>query len=91
MTYPLPRGATIGPLTRGGEARLMLSSPRGFHRCPRKGCRVQVPNARYACVQDWIALPEEVRALIRQTARRTVMHPARQEAFRAAQRAWGDL
>lgn len=64
---------------------------KGHHKCPRRGRQVQVPNARYACPADWAALPAEVKAQIQRTARKHVLDPERRAAFRATERAWGDL
>ena len=63
---------------------------KGQHKCPRKGCQAQVPNERYACRNDWFALPNEVRRKILGTASLNVLAPRRRAAFRAAEQAWGD-
>jgi hypothetical protein len=60
------------------------------HECPRKGCDARVPNERFACREDWFALPNEVRRKILGTATLSVLAPRRRAAFRAAELAWED-
>lgn len=63
---------------------------RGHHICPKKGCRVEVANARFACQTHWHKLPADVQREIIATARLNVLQPRRRAAFRMAEQAWGD-
>lgn len=61
----------------------------GTHKCPKRGCAVVVPNARYACLPHWRELSSGTQQAIRATARRHVLHPDRRAAFRSADEDWG--
>lgn len=63
---------------------------RGHHICPKKGCRVEVPDARFACITHWYKLPDDVRREITATKNMNVLQPRRRAAFLAASIAWGD-
>jgi len=39
------------------------------HTCPRRGCSIQVPDALFACRDDWFALSRPVRAAIYATSK----------------------
>ncbi len=69
--------------------RKVIKYEQGKHKCPRHGCDRQVPNAMFACPDDWRALSRLAKAKIVATARRNVLDPRRREAFRAAEEAWG--
>jgi hypothetical protein len=58
------------------------------HRCPRRGCRVTVPNHLFACRAHWYALSKPTRDLIWATSHLPVFDEERQAAFRAADEDW---
>jgi hypothetical protein len=61
------------------------------HQCPRRGCLIAVPNALFACLPDWHALPLPVRRAISRTVRLNVLAEPRRAAFAAARDAWDEL
>ncbi len=63
---------------------------KGHHICPKRGCRTEVPDARFACVTHWYKLPDDVRRAIVATARQPLTRPTRRAAIEAAFEAWGD-
>ena len=58
------------------------------HRCPKRGCGVQVPNAKLACREHWYELSAPVRAAIYATVALSVLHPDRRAALDAAREEW---
>jgi hypothetical protein len=68
----------------------LKAKKRGHHICPKKGCRTEVPDARFACITHWYKLPDDVRADIIGSARLTLLNPRRRRAIEAARIAWGD-
>jgi hypothetical protein len=68
----------------------LKAKKRGHHICPKKGCRTEVPDARFACITHWYKLPDDVRAKILRTARKSLLAPERRAAIEAARNAWGD-
>lgn len=58
------------------------------HRCPRRGCQVKVPDARFACPPCWAKLSPAAQAAIRITATLPVLHRDRRAAFRMADESW---
>ena len=43
-----------------------------FHKCPAVGCNKAVPNALFACSQDWARLPASYRDAINSAYRNRV-------------------
>ena len=58
------------------------------HRCPRRGCRTAVPDARFACAPCWHKLSPEAQAAIWATAALPVLNTKRRAAFRLADASW---
>lgn len=61
------------------------------HGCPRRGCPRRVPVHLFCCVEDWLALPVEVRRKISRTAGMGLLSVPRRQAIKAALDAWADL
>lgn len=68
----------------------LKAKKKGHHMCPKKGCRTEVADARFACMTHWYQLPPDVRAEITATARMNLLQPRRRAAIEAARIAWGD-
>lgn len=58
------------------------------HRCPKRGCDIQVPNAKLACREHWYELSASIRAAVLATARYSILHPARRAALDDAREEW---
>jgi hypothetical protein len=58
------------------------------HRCPRRGCSVQVPDRVFSCRPDWFKLSAPVRAAIQATASKNLLDPERRAAIDAAREEW---
>jgi hypothetical protein len=61
------------------------------HTCPRRGCRVVVPDHLFACRQDWFALSRPVQAAIYATAGQHLANRDRIDAIKAAREEWQQL
>lgn len=62
-----------------------------MHRCPKRGCRVQLQESIFSCKPHWYDLSEPVRDAIWATKNLGLVHPDRQAAIKSAREEWGDI
>lgn len=61
------------------------------HLCPRRGCKVDVPNTMFCCTDDWHSLSLALRAEISRTRTLSVLTPTRRLLFEQARDEWAAI